>query len=199
LDKPFRTAGVVLVVSGLIKALMLPFTHSDAFGALTPLLNMPTLVYACALVVLVCLTLDKPKHHWPFERPAPRAFWGVLLAVVTFCVLNIEISSVFSIGGRTFSLLTHDSLAHQLAYSLGWLLYSIGLLVVGITWNNNKVRWAALAFIVVTSLKIFFMDLWKLGQLYRVASFVGLAAVLILVSFLYQRLLATNKEPEKEQ
>lgn len=196
LDKPFRTAGVVLVVSGLIKALVFPFNHSDAFGAMTPMLNSPTLVYGCALVVLVCLTLDRPKHHWPFERPAPRAFWGVLLAVVTFCVLNIEISSVFSIGGGTFSLLTHDSLAHQLAYSLGWLLYSIGLLVVGITWNNNKVRWAALAFIVVTSLKIFFMDLWTLGQLYRVASFVGLAAVLILVSFLYQRLLATNKERE---
>jgi uncharacterized membrane protein len=32
-----------------------------------------------------------------------------------------------------------------------------------------------------------------------VASFVGLAAVLILVSFLYQRLLATNKEREKER
>ncbi len=35
--------------------------------------------------------------------------------------------------------------------------------------------------------KIFFMDLWWLGQFYRVASFIGLAAVLILVSFLYQK------------
>jgi uncharacterized membrane protein len=199
LDKPFRIAGVVLVVSGLAKALLFPFTHGEAFGAMTPMLNSPTLVYGCALGVLVCLALDRPKHHWPFDRPASRAFWGVLLGVVTFCVLNIEISSIFSIGGGTFSLLTHDSLAHQLAYSLGWLLYSIGLLVVGIAWKNIKVRWAALAFIVLTSLKIFFMDLWRLGQLYRVASFVGLAAVLILVSFLYQRLLAANKEPEKEQ
>jgi uncharacterized membrane protein len=74
------------------------------------------------------------------------------------------------------------------------MVYSIGLLVVGIRWSNIKVRWAALAFLVVTALKIFFMDLWKLGQLYRVASFIGLAAVLILVSFLYQRFLSKGEQ-----
>ena len=193
LDKPFRTAGVVLVVAGLVKAVMFPFMHGQAFGTMTPLLNSPTLLFVCALIMLASLTLNKPKHHWPFEHPASRSFWGVLLAVMTFCVLNIEISSVFSVSRRYFSLETHNNLAHQLAYSLGWLLYSTGLLVVGIKWKTVKVRWAALVFLVATSLKIFFMDLWKLGQLYRVASFVGLAAVLILVSFLYQRFL-TAKE-----
>ncbi len=33
---------------------------------------------------------------------------------------------------------------------------------------------------VGTAFKIFFMDPWRLGQLYRMASFIGLAAVLIL-------------------
>lgn len=77
---------------------------------------------------------------------------------------------------------------------LSWLLYSIGLLVVGIKWDTSKVRWAALILMVGTAFKIFFMDLWRLGQLYRVASFIGLAAVLILVSFLYQRFLTGRDE-----
>ena len=192
LDRPFRIAGVVLVAAGLLKALAFPFAHAEAFGAMTPFMNVPTLLYVFALAALVCLTLNTPKHYWPFEAPSSRAYWGVLLAVMTFCVLNIEISSVFSASRRYFSLLTRDNLAHQLAYSLGWLIYSIGLLVVGIKWSSRKVRWAALVFLVGTSFKIFFMDLWLLGQLYRVASFVGLAAVLILVSFLYQRFLATK-------
>ncbi len=38
----------------------------------------------------------------------------------------------------------------------------------------------------------------RLGQLYRVASFIGLAAVLILVSFLYQRFM-TGKDEEEVQ
>jgi uncharacterized membrane protein len=113
-------------------------------------------------------------------------------------VLNIEISSVFTERGRSFSLETYGNLAHQLAYSLSWLLYSIGLLVVGIKWKTSKVRWAALILMVGTAFKIFFMDLWRLGQLYRVASFIGLAAVLILVSFLYQRFMTGKEEVEPE-
>ncbi len=47
---------------------------------------------------------------------------------------------------------------------------------------------------VGTALKIFFMDLWRLGQLYRVASFIDLAAALILESFLYQRYMTEKYE-----
>ncbi len=194
LDRPFRIAGVALALAGLAKALAYPFTHSAAFGAMTPIVNTPTLLYLFSIAALFSLTLGRPQHHWPFVLPAPRAFWGTLLAVLAFCVLNIEISSVFTETGRRFSLLTHDNLAHQLAYSLGWLVYSIGLLVVGIRWHTGKVRWAALVLMVGTAFKIFFMDLWRLGQLYRVASFIGLAAVLILVSFLYQRYMTGKDE-----
>ena len=197
LDRPFRIAGLILILTGLIKTSLFPFSHKEAFGAMTPLLNYPSLLFLFVIVMLVCLTLNKPKHHWPLEQPGSRGFWGSLLAVMIFFVLNIEISSVFAIKGGDFSLLTHGSLSHQLAYSLGWMVYSIGLLVVGIRWSNIKVRWAALAFLVVTALKIFFMDLWRLGQLYRVASFIGLAAVLILVSFLYQRFLSKGDQNEK--
>jgi len=199
LDRPFRIAGVVLVLAGLAKALTYPFLHSAAFGVMTPLVNTPTLLYLFAIAALLCLTLNKPQQYWPFVLPTLRAFWGVLLAVVTFCVLNIEISSVFIETGRSFSLETYGNLAHQLAYSLSWLIYSIGLLVTGIKWNTSKVRWAALILMVGTAFKIFFMDLWRLGQLYRVASFVGLAAVLILVSFLYQRFMTGRDEEEKQE
>jgi uncharacterized membrane protein len=199
LDRPFRIAGVVLVLAGLAKALTFPFLHNAAFGAMTPLVNTPSLLYLTIVIVLTALTLNLPQQHWPFVSPTLRAFWGVLLAVVTFCVLNIEISSVFIERGRSFSLETYGNLAHQLAYSLSWLLYSIGLLVVGIKWKTSKVRWAALVLMVGTAFKIFFMDLWRLGQLYRVASFVGLAAVLILVSFLYQRFMTGKDEEEKQE
>jgi uncharacterized membrane protein len=118
------------------------------------------------------------------------------LAVVTFTVLNIEIAGVFALKGRPFSMMTHGSLSMQLAYSIGWLVFSIGLMIVGIKWDNIKVRWAAIILLVGTSVKIFTLDLWKLGQLYRVGAFVGLAVVLILVSFLYQRFLSGEKQNE---
>jgi hypothetical protein len=39
----------------------------------------------------------------------------------------------------------------------------------------------------VTLLKLFLADLWQLGGLYRVGSLIGLAIVLMVVSFAYQR------------
>ena len=84
----------------------------------------------------------------------------------------------------------------QLAYSIGWLFFAIGLMVVGIKWDTIQVRWAAITLLVGTSVKIFTLDLWKLGQLYRVGAFVGLAVVLIMVSFLYQRFLSGDKKDE---
>jgi uncharacterized membrane protein len=194
LDRPFRLTGVALIVIGLLKAVSLPLRFRFDFSRMVPLLNLPSLLFAVCLAMLVYLTVRSWDQRWPLDRLKPRVFWGIGLAVTTFAVLNIEIAAVFAAKGRPFSMLTHGSFAMQLAYSIGWLLYAIGLLVVGIRWNTVRVRWAAIAAIVLTALKIFIRDLWSLGQLYRVGSLVGLAVVLGLVSFLYQRFLSEGKK-----
>jgi hypothetical protein len=194
LDRPFRLAGVVLILLGLLKALTLPFRFKVAFAQMAPWLNPPSWVFLFCLAVLVYLTLKAWDQRWPLSQLKPRIFWGVALALTAFGVLNIEIASIFAIKGRAFSMLTHGSLSMQLAYSIGWLLFAIGLLVVGIKWDTVQVRWTAIIAIVFTAFKIFIRDLWSLGQLYRVGSLLGLAVVLILVSFLYQRFLSEDKQ-----
>jgi uncharacterized membrane protein len=46
--------------------------------------------------------------------------------------------------------------------------------------------------LATTLVKLFLHDLWRLGGLYRIGSLVGLAVVLILVSFIYQRFLSAE-------
>ncbi|MFH0726791.1 MAG: DUF2339 domain-containing protein [Pseudomonadota bacterium] len=196
LDRPFRLTGMGLILIGVSIALSLPFRFRAAFAAMTPLLNPPSLVFLAALAALVYLTLKHWDERWPLAGTNPRVFWGIPLALAAFGVLNIEIASAFAVKGRPFSMLTHGSLSMQLAYSIGWLLFAIGLLVVGIKWSSVRVRWTAIAAIVITAVKIFIRDLWSLGQLYRVGSLLGLAVVLILVSFLYQRFLSEGKKNE---
>ncbi len=198
LDRYFRLAGLGLILFGLIKVVILPFRFKVEFSSITPILNTPTLVYMIILAVMTVLALKKTDKNWPLPSLNRPVFWSVLLAVMTFFVMNIQIASAFGAQGRHFSLLTHGSLAHQLGYSLSWLVFASGLLVVGIKLAQVRVRWAALILLVITSLKIFLMDLWKLGQLYRVASLVGLAVVLILVSFLYQRFLTDEDDDAKQ-
>jgi Predicted membrane protein (DUF2339) len=194
LHRSFRLAGLALVVFGTVKALLLPFRFRTAFAVLTPLFNAPSLMFLLFLAGLAWLTLRSWDGRWPLPDVVPRVFWGIVLGLVAFCVLNIEIAGVFAEKGRPFDMLTHGSLAMQLAYSIGWLLFSIGILTVGIRWDTVRVRWAAIAAIVITAVKVFIRDLWHLGQLYRVGSLLGLAVVLILVSFLYQRFLTEGKK-----
>ena len=158
LDRPFQWAGMGLILIGLLKALALPFGFRSDFAALTPLLNWPSLLFAGMLACLAYLTLKQWDDRWPVENVSPRIFWGITLAIAAFCVLNIEIASTFAIKDRPFSMLTHGSLAMQLAYSIGWLLYAIALLVAGIKWDTVQVRWAAIAAIVITAFKVFILD-----------------------------------------
>ncbi len=194
LDRPFRLAGLVLIAAGLLRAVALPFGFRAAFGQMTPLLNAPSLVFLLGLAALACLALRAWDDRWPLAAVGPRRFWGLALALFAFAVLNIEIAALFGLHGRPFSMAPHGSLAMQLAYSIGWLLYAIGLLVVGIRWQTKAVRWAAILAIAATAGKIFLLDVSSLGQLYRVGSLFGLAVVLILVSFLYQRFLSEGKK-----
>lgn len=189
LDKPFRVAGLVLAVLGLIRSLLFPFKYAADFGAMTPLFNRPTLLYLFVVGVLLWLVTRKPAETWPIASIPQKTFWGSSLAIMAFLIMNIEIASYFGAAGQPFSLLAHGNLSHQLGYSLGWLIYAVSMLVVGIKWQVVRARQAALLLIIITSLKIFLKDLWSLGQLYRVASFIGLAVIMMLVSYLYQRFL----------
>jgi len=194
LDARFRLAGILLVLLALWKAVTYPLVHAVDFGAMARVVNVPTALFVAFLVVLVVLTLRDLGDRWPWRQVPPRVFWGVTLGLFAFFFLNVLIVELFGAWQGPFSFETHGSFAHQLAYSLGALAYAIALLWVGIRWEERKVRWTALVLFVLTAVKIFLMDLWSLGQLYRVASFIGLAVVLILVSYLYQRFVSGGKK-----
>jgi len=189
-------AGILLVLAGLAGTLLLPFDRSTAFGALPAAANLPNVLFILQFSILAFLTFKDHGSNWPFGGAvSPRTFWGIVLGLFSFAVLNVGVAGFFG-GDGAFTLSTGDRFAWQLAYSLVWLAYAMAVLWAGIHWRSVKARYAALGLFFLTSLKIFFLDLWRLGSLYRVASFVGLAAVLILVSFLYQKFLAVKK-PEQ--
>ena len=117
-----------------------------------------------------------------------------MAAILAFLLVNIEIADFYS-QGRHLTFQFGTSLGRDMTYSLAWAAYGLVLLLIGITVSSRGARFAALGLLAVTILKLFLYDLWWLGELYRVGAFVGLAMILILVSFLYQRHFARAAEP----
>jgi uncharacterized membrane protein len=118
----------------------------------------------------------------------PRA--SVLLpvagVVVLFLLLNIEIADYYAIGPEiTFRF--GVTLAQDLTYTIGWLLFGLALLTAGIYAHIRPARIAAIALIAVTACKAFLYDMGSLGGLYRVVSLVGLALSLSLVALALQK------------
>ncbi len=78
-------------------------------------------------------------------------------------------------------------LRQALAVSTFLMVYGGLLLAVGFWKRTAFVRWQALVLIVFTIAKTFIYDMRNLSQGYRVASFLGLGALLMAVSFAYQK------------
>lgn len=113
---------------------------------------------------------------------------GVALSglLILFWLINLEILDFFSTGAR-IALSEQSGYAAKLAFSVGWGAYAIVLLAAGVARRLKTLRYLSLAFMILTVAKVFLYDLAALGGFFRVFSFFGLAAGLILVSFFYQR------------
>ncbi|HKQ61847.1 MAG TPA: DUF2339 domain-containing protein, partial [Candidatus Polarisedimenticolaceae bacterium] len=130
------------------------------------------------------------QRDWESGLCAGRAAGAVATAlaaiVVIFVWINLAILDWFSTGPSLQLSLAHLP-ARDLACSIAWALYALALLGIGMARGATGLRWLSLGFLVLTIAKVFLYDLGELKDLYRVASLVGLAVSLLLVSLLYQR------------
>ena len=184
--------GAALLGIAFVRLALNPAVLSYHARAATPLLNWYLFVYG---TVILCLLFSAarlaPPEQEVLGHDAPPIL-NSLATVLAFLLINIEIADYFSTGSAiTFNF--SGSFGQDMTYSLGWCAFAITLLTVGIRRQSSAARLASLALLSANILKVFLHDLWRLGQLYRVASVVGLAIILILVSYLYQRFIVTDK------
>ena len=118
------------------------------------------------------------------------AFGTVLL----FLLLNIEIADFFATGPKLTFAFSGASLAQDLSYTLGWAVFAIGLLAVGVALTSRAARMTSIALLMITVLKAFLHDLPSLGGLYRVASFALLALSLVVVAVALQKFVLQPSE-----
>jgi uncharacterized membrane protein len=87
-------------------------------------------------------------------------------------------------------------LQRSLAVSAFLMLYGAGLLAIGFWKRSAFIRWQALILLVFTIGKTFLYDTRDLSQGYRVLSFLGLGALLMAVSFAYQKDWLALRDPQ---
>jgi uncharacterized membrane protein len=149
----------------------------------TPVLNWYLYAY------LVCAAAMFVVAYFARKEAALRRLAAAAGAVELFFLLNIEIADFYSTGEALAFNFMSSSLAQDLTYTIGWALFAITALIIGIALGSRGARVSALALLLATILKCFLHDLARLGGLYRVGSLFGLAVSLVLVGVLLQKFI----------
>ncbi len=146
----------------------------------TPVVNLLLWCYG-APAVLAALAGRVLRRRGPAWAAVACSTGALVLA---FLLVTLEVTQAFH---GTFLDDTPATVAEKYAYSLAWLLFGIALLVLGIARRVRALRYASLAVMALTVVKVFLFDMGNLTDLWRVLSFLGLGVALLLLAFLYQR------------
>ena len=190
-----RLTGVALLVIVFARLALNRAVLSYHPRAAFPILNWYLYTYGIATVCLFAAgrLLAPPRHLVLGSNVRPLLY--TLGTVLAFLLVNIEIADYFSTSGTvalTFQF--SGNFARDMSYSIAWALFALLMLIIGIRKRTAPVRYASLALLGVTVLKLFFHDLSQLDQLYRISAFVAVAIIAMIASFLYQRFLGAAEK-----
>ena len=190
-----RLTGVGLLIAAFVRLAFNPAVLEYHTQGATRIFNVYLYTYGLTTIALFLGTrLLAPPRQFVLKSNA-QAILGSLGTVLAFILLNIEIADFFSTPGSVLTFEFSGNFARDMTYSIAWALFALGLLVFGIAKKIPPARYAAMALLCVTLLKLFFHDLAQLAQLYRIGAFIGVAIVAMLASFAYQKFYATSARP----
>jgi uncharacterized membrane protein len=127
------------------------------------------------------------------DSPAVQRLLSVAGLFELWFLLNIAIANTFhgSNGALAFDFMATPHAADA-AYTVAWAVIATGLLILGFRIDWPAARGAALALLLTTILKCLVNDLPRLRGLYLVASLLGLALSLAVVSVVLQKHLSAR-------
>lgn len=188
-----RIAAVGLLTVAFARLALNPAVLSYHPRSATPILNWYLYAYgltAAALFVSARLLAPPRNRIGALNAPVLLNTLGVVLA---FILLNLEIADYFMAAGtRELTFQFSGNLGRDMTYTITWALFALSLVSAGIWRQLPAARYAGLALLSVTLLKLFFHDLARLNQLYRIGALAAVAVVAIVASFLYQKFLAPD-------
>jgi uncharacterized membrane protein len=116
-----------------------------------------------------------------------RSFEGALCVAILLVAGTLEVDRAFCLPALR-SKLSDANLAEQVGLSIFWSAFAVAMLAAGFWKRLAALRYAALALLGLTLLKVVLIDLSQIGYGYRVLSFIGLGLLLLFTSVMYGKI-----------
>ncbi|MFT3740184.1 MAG: DUF2339 domain-containing protein [Breznakibacter sp.] len=144
-----------------------------------------------ALATIYVVYVAARRAQWLLEsanRKPDLVCWLSAAAVVF--VLSAELDHVamwllYQSPEQSYDLIRQT---HKFGYPILWGILSFALMVYGMKRKIRLFRIISLSLFGLIILKLFLVDVWGMSKVGKIAAFVSLGVLLLVVSFLYQKL-----------
>jgi uncharacterized membrane protein len=159
----------------------LGYRLSEGPLAATVVLNLQFTIGAAVLVMLVIAMRWMPAperdDHAPPRLGAADFGWG-LVALIGLWLGSLEVDRAFA----------DEAMAAQAGLSVYWAIFGVALVVAGFVFRTATARYAGLALLAITVIKVVLVDLSTVERAWRVISFFASGLLLVGTSVLYSKL-----------
>lgn len=183
------TIGVLLVLTGLV---FVTATYAASRSAVSigiaNQVNLSFVPFHYLAVVLMAISLFRIASLARAVIPPTSSGWNLCLwCAAAFIVIlasqELDLVMIQSLGSSAAL-----PSARRVGYPILWGIGSFAFMWYGMRARLRTMRIIALSLFAITLLKLFLFDLGSLSEGGRVAAFIFLGALLLVISFMYQRL-----------
>lgn len=159
----------------------------------TPILNGRAFAAVLAIGLMAWLAWRLSGDRAPEVRNHVRTALIMAANLLALVLISADLRAFFaqravdaSLAGEARAA-SEAGLAEQVALSVTWASYAVGLVFAGIRRRYAPARYLAIGLFAVVIVKVLAHDIAGLDRLYRMLSVLGVGALLVLASYLYQK------------
>ena len=151
-----------------------------------------------AMIALCGLLLHK---FYSISTPVFKSFiWGssfLALLLLSSELQNTLVSILYS-GGGWDEISSLEDHIFQIGYPILWGLCSFLVMYIGMAKKIKTYRIISLVVFSITLLKLFIVDVTRMSEGGKIAAFISLGVLLLIISFMYQKLKKIIIEDDKK-
>jgi uncharacterized membrane protein len=155
------------------------------------------------LLVIAFVTLKKIQKLTELNQQTGNAYsWIYVFFFVFIASAELDHLVVVAAGATDLTLDHILTQNHKIGFPILWGLASFLLMFLGFKMKKKHLRIISLTLFLITLLKLFIVDIRGISKGGKIAAFISLSILLLVVSFMYQRLkrmLSTNEVPSREE
>ncbi|MEK7150906.1 MAG: DUF2339 domain-containing protein [Patescibacteria group bacterium] len=172
------------------------FESAVVIYSYSPVFNSRVFAFLTAVVSAgILLSLLRKNKESISEEERRLAMPTLFLAINSFLLylISAELLDYFEKQYQALSgfeqssrKITYENIKNM-ALSVAWIMYAVGLLMIGIARKSTSARFFSIFLFGIVILKVFLYDTSNLDTFYRFVSFITLGVILLLAGYLYNR------------